>query len=292
MYLSEPLQHATAPQANLGDEEASSSKVGHAAAEDARVLSPRSSPSKLIILFTWMSAHPNHISKYVLGYRAHYPTSRILVISISPLDLFYRRTSVLHRWVAPAISTSLSSCSASSSNPKVLLHICSNGGSYQACNFLRAFSETALRPFPPHITIFDSCPGRATFKRSVLALSCALPNFLPTRLLLLVLVYVLLSIYLVVHVPPGVPDPIQRLRLDLNDQAVIQKEKKRCYIYSETDPMVEWRDVEAHARDAARKGFVVQYEKYDGSGHCAHLRVGGGSRYWTIVNTLWQDYQN
>ena len=68
----------------------------------------------------------------------------------------------------------------------------------------------------------------------------------------------------------------------------MQGETKRCYLYSEIDPTVGWHDVEAHTQDAAEKGFVVQSEKFEGSGHCAHIRVGGGRRYWAIVNSLWQ----
>lgn len=52
--------------------------------------------------------------------------------------------------------------------------------------------------------------------------------------------------------------------------------------------MVGWRDVEAHTRSAVENGFVVQREKYGASGHCSHVRVDGGTRYWGVVHTLWQ----
>lgn len=235
-----------------------------------------------------MSAHPNHISKYLLGYRTQYPTSRMLVIRTSPLDMFYRRTSTQHRRVAPAISALLSSCPSTCNGPEVILHVFSNGGSHQVCNFRSAYSRATSGPFPSHVTIFDSCPGRATFKRSVLALSSALLSFAPARLLLLLLIYTLISIYWVIFVPLGIPDPIERLRQTLNNRTVMLGETKRCYIYSETDPMVGWHDVEAHAQDAKDKGFLVQSEKFEGSGHCAHVRVDEGIRYWAIVNALWQ----
>lgn len=132
-----------------------------------------------------MSAHPDHISKYLLNHRTHYPTSRILVIRTSPLDMIYRRTSTHHRRVAPAIPAVLSSYPSTCSEPEIILHVFSNGGSRQVCNFLSAYSKAPSYPFPPHVTIFDSCPGRVTFKRFVLALSSALPSFAPARLLLL-----------------------------------------------------------------------------------------------------------
>ena len=68
----------------------------------------------------------------------------------------------------------------------------------------------------------------------------------------------------------------------------MKSESSRCYIYSESDFMVGWRDIEDHAIDAADKGFTVQSEKFDGSGHCAHVRVAGGAKYWAVVDRLWQ----
>lgn len=288
VYLIEPPEDATISPVISRDEEASSGREEQATFGGVCIPSSPSPPPKFIILFTWMSAHPDHISKYLLGYRTHYPTSRILVIRTSPLDMVYRRTSKQHRRVAPAISAVLSSCPSTCSDPEVILHVFSNGGSHQVCNFLSAYSKATSCPFPPHVTIFDSCPGRATFKRSVLALSSALPSFAPARLLLLLLIYSVISIYWVVFIPFGIPDPIECLREILNTRTVMQGETKRCYIYSETDPMVGWLDVEAHAQDAADKGFLVQSEKFEGSGHCAHIRVNEGMRYWAIVNALCQ----
>lgn len=246
------------------------------------------SPPKLIILVTWMSAHPFHISKYILGYRTRYPASRILIVRSSPPDLFYRRTSTQRRRVAPAVSVVLSSRSATCHDPEIILHVFSNGGSHQTLNLLRAYREINSSPFPPHVTIFDSCPGRATFKRSVLALSSALPAFPPARLVLLLLIYLVVSVYWVIFIPFGIADPIERVRRALRSRILMPEETKRCYIYSGTDPMVGWHDIEAHAQHAAGEGFVVQREKFVGSGHCAHVKVEGGIRYWAIVNNLWQ----
>lgn len=288
VYLIEPPEDAAVSPAISRYEKARCSGREEQAASDFCTPPSPFPPPKLIILFTWMSAHPTHISKYLLAYRTHYPTSRILVIRTSPLDLFYRPTSTQHRRVAPAISAVLSSCPFTFPDPEVILHVFSNGGSHQVCNFLSAYRKATPCPFPNHITIFDSCPGRATFKRSVLALSSALPSFAPARLLLLVLIYSLISIYWVVFIPLGIPDPIERLRKTLNTRTVMQGETKRCYIYSDTDPMVGWHDVEAHAHAAADKGFLVQSEKFEGSGHCAHIRIEEGTRYWAIVNALWR----
>lgn len=281
VYLLDAPQSGVTSQ-SISDEAAAS------LAGAAKATSTRSLPPKLIILFTWMSAHLDHISKYVDGYRTHYPASRILIIRSSPLDFFYRPTHTQRARVAPAISALLSASCTTHSEPEVLLHVFSNGGSHQLRNFILAYSETVSRPFPHHITVLDSCPGRSTFKRTALALSSALPSFPPARYLLLLLIYLTVIIYWVLFIPFRIPDPIEHIRQDLNSRIVMQGETKRCYIYSDTDPMVRWDDVEAHAQDAAKRGFVVQCEKFEGTGHCAHARFGGGMRYWTIVNDMWQ----
>ncbi|MCJ1422273.1 hypothetical protein MMC29_000153 [Sticta canariensis] len=261
VYLSEPPRQRENAAA-AAKEEASLAGAGQAGTDI--------SPPKLIILVTWMSAHPIHISKYILGYRARYPASRA-----PPLDLFYRRPSTQRRRIAPAVFVVLSSCSAICHEPEIILHVFSNGGSHQTLNLLRAYGETNSSPFPSHVRIFDSCAGRATFKRSVLALSSALPAFPSAHLVLLLLIYIVISIYWVVFVPFGIPDPAERVRRALRSRVFIPEETKRCYIYSETDPMIGRRDVEAHAQLASGEGFVVQHVKFFGGGHCAHVKVEG-----------------
>ena len=66
----------------------------------------------------------------------------------------------------------------------------------------------------------------------------------------------------------------------------------RTYIFSSSDPLVSYRDVEAHADDAERCGFQnVRRERFEGTGHVAHVRGegsgDGGERYWGIVRESW-----
>ena len=61
--------------------------------------------------------------------------------------------------------------------PKSFSTSFSNGECHQTRNLPLAYIKTISCPYPPHITSFDSCPGHVTFKRSVLALSSALPFF-------------------------------------------------------------------------------------------------------------------
>ena len=138
------------------------------------------------------------------------------------------------------------------------------------------------------MTLFDSCPGSGTFKRSVVALTSSLPSSPPLRAMLIVLIYILVSFSWIIYVTLAIPDPIERIRQALNDTELMDGEAMRCYIYSYADPMVDWRVVKAHARDAVRRGFDVRREQLEESGHCAHVRVGGGTKYWAIVNDMSQ----
>ncbi|CAL8578728.1 hypothetical protein XPA_004500 [Xanthoria parietina] len=250
---------------------------------------PPSPPPKLILLFTWMSAQPVHISKYIHSYQTHYPTSPILLIRSSPLDGLYHRTSTQHRRLTPAVHHLLATLQPTNTTPKpeLLIHLFSNGGSLQFSNFLATHRQTTPTPFPPHIKILDSCPGRATFRRTILAFASPLsasPLFIrfPTLLFL----YLLLGIYFLAIRLRLLSDPVLRVRETLNE--VRQGEERRCYIYSTADPMVGWRDVEAHAVEARERGCKVRRERFGKTGHCAHVREGDGGRYWGVVKGVWE----
>lgn len=82
-------------------------------------------------------------------------------------------------------------------------------------------------------------------------------------------------------------NPFETLWQGLNTMQQVQ-EAKRVYIYSDVDDMAPWNDIEDHAAEAKEKGFNVGVEKFVGSGHVAHVRVGNGERYWGIVDGLWK----
>ncbi|KAL8875812.1 MAG: hypothetical protein Q9198_005879 [Flavoplaca austrocitrina] len=261
---------------------------------------PHCPAPKLILLFTWMSAQPIHISKYISGYQIQYPTTPIFTIRSSPLDFLYHSLSTQRQRLSPAISYLFATLqpiaalhpttapSNTTNDPEVLIHILSNGGSHQFCTFVSIYQSTTTTAFPPHIKILDSCPGRATFRQSVLAFSSplySLPFYI--RFPTLVLIYLLLGVYFMAIRLRLLHDPILRIRMALNSRSVA--ERRRCYIYSKADPMVGWRDVEVHAMHAAEKGCMVRRERFESTGHCAHVREGGGGRYWGIVKRLWED---
>ncbi|KAI9740514.1 MAG: hypothetical protein M1834_005094 [Cirrosporium novae-zelandiae] len=253
---------------------------------------------KLIILATWLGAYPSHIRKYVTGYQTLYPTTRILLIRSGPANWIYRSTSALRKQAKPAISTILSALDDPNSpqnqqqqqQPQILLHVFSNGGSFETCNLLHTYKEATGKPLTSYVTIFDSCPGRGTMQQGYNAFAAALPPAFYIRIPSIILTcFFLFAVWVTVNVLGVAKNPVDVIREDLNDPELVVKEAKRVYIYSEADQLVGWNDVEGHAREAEDKGFVVEREKFAGSQHVSHVRVEGGVRYWGIVKRLWEE---
>jgi len=236
-----------------------------------------------------MSARLVHVEKYIEGYRRLYPTSHVILIRSAVPDLLYRPTRTQYRWLTPAINVILTTCStADNRRPEILLHIFSNGGCHNTLNLIRHFQEATSLPFPSHVKILDACPGRGTLKESINSVSASLPRPPLVRIALSVFLYLLMCVYWLSFAPFGIPDPIERIRQALNDEVLMKAEIRRGYVYSTRDTMVNWRDVEAHAVDAERRGYAVRKEKFGASEHCAHVRIGGGERYWAVVDSFWQ----
>ena len=254
-------------------------------------LQGRQDPSapKLVVLCSWMAAHPTHITKYITGYQSLFPTAQILLIRSEAPDIIYRSAATLRRRIQPALDIVRSTCTKGPSRPEILLHVFSNGGSHQATNLLRTYLSTVGQRFPIHAKILDSCPGRGNLKRSYLALSAPFdrqPVYL--RLPSILAVVIILCIHWLLVTSLLFENPIETIRRGLNDENVA-RETRRVYIYSDADRMVHWQEVEDHAADAKSKGFSLELERFEGSGHAAHVRVGGGGRYWQIVRDLWRE---
>lgn len=180
------------------------------------VLNSEGEQPKLVILATWLSAQSQHILKYVSGYQSLFPSTRILVIRSSPLDWLLWPKSIQQHRVGPAILTALSSCDQHDCD--MILHIFSNGGCLQACNFLNSYTGKTSRHFNGYVTVFDSCPGQTSFKTAMLALrASAMPSNTVLRLLVLAIIYFTVSISwsleTLVLGPCGVISPIEQSTL-------------------------------------------------------------------------------
>jgi len=278
--------------------------------EESPTPSPKPLP-KLVLLATWMGARDPHIAKYLLQYRAFFPTTPILLVRSEPRHFTRPRGAprelapallVLHsifpELAAPSKTSSSSSAATSKANPpQLLIHAWSNGGT-NSLHVLRLLltSTTIATPsldprcdLPRYTLVLDSTPGAFRYWAAFRTFTTGLSRVV--YWLLAPLVHAICLHYWLRHeiLGRGKTGPLAAVRKGLNDERLLASgsEVRRTYVYSEGDKLVHWQDVEAHAAEAERKGFVVRREKFDGSEHVAHLRRDA-TRYWRVVKETWE----
>lgn len=247
---------------------------------------PDPNSPKLVALFSWMSAQDVHIAKYTSRYMALYPTARILLVKCPFIHTLSPRIS--KREIRPAVSVVRALADATprtETRPQLLLHVFSNGGATNLAKFYDLYAEADSRggrlQLPPHVTVYDSCPGGFHWMRSYRALSAAFPRLLAP------FVHVFIGWFWLLQVPFGRTGFFGRMWAALKQKALLQSEQRRVYLYSREDEMIYWGDVEKHANESKEVGFKVSKERFEGSQHVAHARLDG-NRYWGAVKGLWE----
>ena len=210
--------------------------------------------------------------------------------------------------------------------PRVVLHAFSNGGVNTATQLLIELRKRLDGPLPLVGVVLDSCPAKGTYWRSYNAMVLSLPPALVSRLLGILAVHFLL-ILLYTWIACGNENPANLMRRTLLDREMLCHEpacsepgiknkdddgddshlellEKRkfetgsgtasilpaghlCYLYSKADPLVEWTDIQDHAKEARRRGWRVTEVLFEGSAHCAHMSRFE-EQYATVVQAMWQ----
>ena len=244
---------------------------------------PKDGPT-LIVLCTWMSAHRKHISKYTSHYRLKYPNASLLIIESSIADIFYRTNATQQHRLRLARDI-LTSHITGQENRQILLHVFSNGGAQCAVQLATSLSPEN-RPHAFDAIVFDSCPGEATYARSVHAMSLSLPKSPLAQYLGPVFIHFTLCLFYLAIFVFRFETVITRSRRCLNDPEMFGTDAPRLYVYSKGDELVPWGDVESHAEDARGKGYGdVRRVLFGDSAHCAHAMVHK-EQYWEAVAGL------
>ncbi|KAJ4294348.1 hypothetical protein N0V90_008038 [Kalmusia sp. IMI 367209] len=239
---------------------------------------------RLVIIASWTDARDAHIAKYIAKYQALYPAAQILLLR-STMDSIVHPSKIgpAMRVATPVVRAAFQT-PVSSSSPPLLIHIFSNGGSSSIANLYEQFAATAGpnddKRLPPHVTIFDSCPGLFRIPRAVAFVSVGLPFF--QQLIAAPFLYAIAVLWIASMSLGLLPDSLGNWSKSHNEDVGNTAEVRRVYIYSPTDALTDYKDVETHAAEAKAKGFSVALEKYEGSAHVAHLRKDE-TRYWDIV---------
>ncbi|KAF3479813.1 DUF829 domain protein (PaxU) [Arthroderma uncinatum] len=246
-----------------------------------------SSRLTIVILF-WMDAQLRYASKYVSEYTKLAPNARIIFVLTSSSDLFFNASEAAQmRRVQPAVDVLLSPSTSSSAlgmspDDQLYLHLFSNGGSVTLRSIALAYRKATNKPLPLKSLIMDSCPGKSSLSGAHRAISYGLPkSFLP-RFFAGIFVWVGLLCGFAYCRLLGLEYPTELAWRASTDSKLIDSRVKRCYVYSELDDLISWKDVEEHSYEAASENYHVEREKFTGSPHVGHMRLDP-LRYWSIV---------
>jgi hypothetical protein len=252
--------------------------------QDSTIPSEKADRPVIFIAF-WMNAPPRALAKYVVEYRRLVPSARIIFVRSSSNDFIWRlRTQTRRARIAPAVEAMRGLVTPE--NP-VFVHFFSNGGMSNTTHLLHAWKDATGTSLPISAMILDSAPGSPSLRSAFKAFSFALPRMWILRLLGKSFLFASLVLFKLIHSFPTLSDPISLAREVINDTSLVRATNpegtlNRCYIYSDTDELVDFRDVESHSLDAEAKRWVVRRELFKGSPHVGHMRVEP-ERYWGIV---------
>lgn len=242
---------------------------------------------QLIIVAGWTDARDAHMAKYIVKYQALYPAAQILLLRSTMSCIL--RPAQIGPAMKPAASVvrAASQSLESSSSPALLIHVFSNGGSSSVANLYEQYAAMAgpdgEKRLPPHVTIFDSCPGRFGISQSVAFISSSLSSL--QQLTAAPFLYAF-AVFWTVTMALGIfPNSLGEWYKSHNNHFGNLREERRVYIYSSNDALTAYKDVELHAAEAKDKGFSVALEKYVNSAHVAHLRMDE-TRYWNTVKKI------
>jgi len=243
-----------------------------------------------ILLFGWMGGSPRNIAKYTAGYQLLYPSARIVLVTSSLPDLL--RTPAMMRQRAQASFPAIRSSEnlQCQNGTGLLVHAFSNGGVMNLVAVSKYYRETQGSPLPARALVLDSAAGGDRFvrewKRWIKTLSVGLPRSRYVRWPAQLLIVVALGVLLGLRSLLGIENPAASARRGSNNDDLISSRGRRCYLYSEDDELIGWRDVEEHAASAVGKGWEVETNKFKGSSHVEHARVNAEG-YWAAVKRTW-----
>ncbi|KAM6504054.1 Eukaryotic protein of unknown function (DUF829) domain containing protein [Amanita muscaria] len=260
---------------------------------------PTNTSTKLTIFI--VGARLPHLLKYTQGYEKLYPSATVILVRCEPVSFWkpkWMLSAALHPVVEelealgcitmiPGNDNTLTPA-MNKTKHRILIQAFSNGGCLQLTAMRKALVQYQRTNVSASAVIFDSCPSIAFLPLTTRAFSSVV-RFFPLRALVLLCMH---PIYFFMNIRKrlfGVPMYWEAMRTPINQPQFLpwlQKSSPRLYIYSTTDDLVPWQDVESHAKDAERTYSNVSKERFEGSMHVSHLKHDP-DRYWRIVQDAW-----
>ncbi|KAF1948690.1 indole-diterpene biosynthesis protein-like protein PaxU [Byssothecium circinans] len=248
---------------------------------------PTAMAGHLIILGTWLGAADKHIAKYTELYKKQIETASILLLKseISSMISPYKKQQKAMEPAMLPILNLLQRCKDSQTNPKILLHIFSNGGINSATHLLIDLRRALSTPLPIVGIICDSVPTGAGYRKTYNAFMYSFPQTFPANIVAAITVHTLLSLLFLCVAMGRYEYPEDFWRKAILDRELVGS-NRICYVASKADAQTDWRDVVAHAGTARREGWEVREVILEDTAHCNHLR-GDPGMYCDLVVRVW-----
>ncbi|ORX34163.1 hypothetical protein BD324DRAFT_636902 [Kockovaella imperatae] len=241
------------------------------------------SSDDLLILCMFMGAPPKVVAKYASEYGKRFSNMTILLV-LSTIQSTFTPMVKARRDIEPAVDLIVDRCKRA--NGRIKGAVYSNGGLSSMIAIAKSVRAQTGSPLEIDGLIIDSAPSppndlTGAYKAFSASVPTAFKSF-PVGIVTSLLICISLLVWWVLALVSGYGDPIDTLRLALNDQSLFRSETKRTYIYSKRDEIVHYSGVESSAADAEKQGWRVQKVQSTNTRHVAHS-TGDREMYWNAV---------
>ncbi|ROV96035.1 hypothetical protein VPNG_09133 [Cytospora leucostoma] len=175
----------------------------------------------------------------------------------------------------------------------ILLHIMSQGGTNMATHLITSLNKILGFvgrdvPLPLRQIVLDSCPGDPDIKSTYAAGVHSLPRGHPlVQPLGCAVMYVIAASIAGLEATGLRKSTARIMRKQLNDPKIFSPGAARLYLTSRADKIVDFRQVEAHAEQAASEGLKTEIVVFDRAGHCC-LMLEDDIAYWNAIVSCWE----
>lgn len=265
---------------------------------DKTLPGPKTNDPALIIIFGWMNATDGPLAKYIRQYQALYPSSAILLVKCTFAGMTFPWIGLPEARIAATTTRAVLEQDAAQPSPRsdavphLLVHVFSNAGSTMLYHLYTAYATTGSpddapkgATLPLHATVFDSTPAAFTYQTMLQGLLDGAPST-AVRLAVMPIAYLYVALIWTALTVLRVPDHIGDLAPRAHNDPARVRETRRVYIYGPADRITPAAGVERHADEAEARGFCVQREVFEGTGHVSHARKHA-DRYWGVVRQTW-----
>jgi hypothetical protein len=264
---------------------------------------PRESVTgQLIIIATWLGATTKHIVKYAALYEVIAPNAKILLIQ-APMDSFLLPYPIQEINIRPAVDPIvqlLEECANEQgphhpvTEPRILLHVFSNGGANRVLQLLRVWKSTVGMALPLTGLVIDSALAVGGPIQNFRGFQQSLPSS-PIYKTIGPIAACYALLVLETSIALGrYPRPETAMRQGVLDEALIQFAdegkysgvKRICYFASKADRNTPFKDIISHAEEARKRGWLVDLHLWDDTPHCNHLSKHK-EEYVRAVRSMW-----